>query len=92
MQVNRYFDDNVLSIGFENSAGQQSAGVMLPGDYVFGTSQDETMTVMSGALTIQRQSDADSVTFSAGQSFEVPKDQEFKVHVSEPTAYLCHYA
>lgn len=92
MQVNRYFDDRVLSIGFENQAGTQSAGVMQPGEFVFGTRQDETMTVVSGALNIKRASDADFITFEAGQSFEVPKDQEFQVLVKEPTAYLCHYA
>ena len=30
MQVNRYFDDQVLSLGFENSNGQSSVGVMAP--------------------------------------------------------------
>lgn len=92
MQVNRYFDDKVLSIGFENQAGQQSAGVMQPGRYVFDTSKHETMTVVSGALTIKRESDDDFVTFTAGQSFEVPANQDFDVQVDEPTAYLCHYA
>lgn len=92
MQVNTYFNDHVMSIGFENSAGTQSAGVMQPGTYVFDTSKHETMTVISGALTIKRESDEDFVTFEAGQSFEVPANQDFDVQVSEPTAYLCHYA
>lgn len=92
MQVNRYFDDNVLSISFDNQAGQQSAGVMQPGSYVFDTSKHETMTVVSGALTIKRESDEEFVTFTAGQSFEVPANQDFQVQVDEQTAYLCHYA
>lgn len=92
MQVNHYFNDQVLSIGFENAAGTQSAGVMQPGEYVFDTSKHETMTVISGALTIKREGDADFVTFNAGDSFEVPAGQDFDVRVSEPTAYLCHYA
>lgn len=92
MQVNRYFDDQVLSLSFENAAGTQSVGLMAVGEYTFGTSQDETMTVVSGALTIKREGDNDFATFKAGESFEVPANQEFQVKVAEPTAYLCHYA
>lgn len=92
MNINRYFDDQVLSIGFDNQAGNQSVGVMQPGNYVFDTSKHETMTVVTGSLTIKRESDAQPVTFNAGESFEVPANQDFDVQVSEPTAYLCHYA
>ena len=92
MDISRYFDDQVLSIGFNNQAGQQSVGVMQPGQYVFATSQHETMTVVTGALAIKREADAEQITFQAGQSFEVPANQSFDVQVAEPTAYLCHYA
>lgn len=92
MQVNRYFDDQVLSLSFENAAGTQSVGLMAVGEYTFGTSQDETMTVVSGALTIKREGDSSFATFKAGESFEVPANQEFQVKVAEATAYLCHYA
>jgi uncharacterized protein YaiE (UPF0345 family) len=67
-------------------------GLMAVGEYTFGTSQDETMTVVSGALTIKREGDSDFAAFKAGESFEVPANQEFQVKVAEPTAYLCHYA
>ena len=33
MQVNRYFDDQVLSLSFENAAGTQSVGLMAVGEY-----------------------------------------------------------
>lgn len=92
MQVNRYFEDHVVSVGFENNDGTQSVGVMQPGTYTFATSQHETMTVITGSLTIKRDSDAEFVVFSAGSQFEVPTHQEFEVQVQTPTAYLCHYA
>jgi uncharacterized protein YaiE (UPF0345 family) len=92
MKVNRYFDDQVLSLGFENSNGQSSVGVMAPGFYEFSTSQDERMVVISGALVVQRQSDPESVLYSDGEEFHVPRDQSFSVEVTEPTAYHCEYS
>jgi uncharacterized protein YaiE (UPF0345 family) len=92
MQVNRYFDDQVLSLGFDNSNGKSSVGVMAPGSYEFSTSQDERMVVISGALVVQRQSDPEPVLYSDGEEFNVPKDQSFSVEVTEPTAYLCEYS
>jgi uncharacterized protein YaiE (UPF0345 family) len=92
MQVNRYFDDQVLSLGFDNSNGKSSVGVMAPGSYEFSTSQDERMVVISGALVVQRQSDPEPVLYSDGEEFNVPKDQSFIVEVTEPTAYLCEYS
>ena len=50
MQVNEYFDGNVKSIGFENSEGRATAGVMAVGDYEFGTSENELMKIVSGSL------------------------------------------
>jgi uncharacterized protein YaiE (UPF0345 family) len=71
MQVNRYFDDQVLSLGFENSNGQSSVGVMASGSYEFSTSQHERMVVISGALIVQRQSDPEPVLYSDGEEFHV---------------------
>lgn len=53
MKVNEYFGGHVTSIGFENSEGRATAGVMAVGDYEFGTSEDELMKVVSGELHIQ---------------------------------------
>ena len=92
MQVNRYFDDQVLSLGFDNSNGASSVGVMAPGSYEFSTSQDERMVVLSGAIVVQRQSDPETVLYSDGEAFHVPRDQSFSVEATEATAYLCEYS
>ena len=92
MQVNRYFDDQVLSLSFDNSNGKGSIGLMSPGSYEFSTSDDERMVVISGALVVQRQSDPEPVLYSDGEEFHVPRDQSFSVEVTEPTAYLCEYS
>ncbi|MAW56544.1 MAG: pyrimidine/purine nucleoside phosphorylase [Oceanospirillales bacterium TMED33] len=92
MQVNSYFDDQVLSLGFDNSNGTSSVGVMAPGSYEFSTSQDERMVVLSGAIVVQRQSDPEPVLYSDGEEFDVPRDQSFSVEATEATAYLCEYS
>ena len=92
MQVNRYFDDQVLSLGFDNSNGKSSVGVMAPGSYEFSTSENERMVVISGALVVQRHDDPEPVLYSDGDEFHVPKGQTFAVEVTEATAYLCEYS
>ena len=90
MQVNRYFDDQVLSLSFENAAGTQSVGLMAVGEYTFGTSQDETMTVVSGTLSLKREGDSDFAAFQAGKTFEITANLEFNDKTAEPTAYTRH--
>lgn len=91
LNVNEYFDGTVKSIGFENNQGQLTVGVMAVGEYTFGTSQHETMTVVSGALTVKLPNSDVWVTFNAGERFEVDANQSFDLKVAEPTAYLCQY-
>lgn len=90
--VNQYFDGKVASIAFAGEQLPATVGVMAPGEYEFGTSQHETMTVISGALTVLLPSAADWQTFTAGQVFEVPANSKFQLQVAQDTAYLCTYA
>ena len=52
---------------------------MAIGEYEFGTSQHETMSVTSGALTVLLPNANDWQTFKAGESFKVDADQTFQV-------------
>ena len=52
LETNEYFDGKVKSIGFKTATLPATVGVMEKGEYEFGTSQKETMTVVSGALTV----------------------------------------
>ncbi|HEY7883720.1 MAG TPA: pyrimidine/purine nucleoside phosphorylase [Cellvibrionaceae bacterium] len=90
-KVNNYFDGNVASIAFAGEQLPATVGVMAPGDYEFGTSQKETMKVISGALTIKLPGSDQWQTFTADQSFEVEANQRFGVKVDTDTAYLCLY-
>jgi len=89
--VNEYFDGNVKSIAFQSETLPATVGVMAPGEYEFGTSQKEVMTVVSGALTIKLPGSDEWVTFKQGESFNVEANVSFGVKVAVETAYLCTY-
>ena len=91
IKVNEYFDGNVKSLSFDNTVGTQSMGIMLPGNYEFGTSTYELMKVISGKLIVQLPDTDKWETFGVDETFEVEKDKKFKVKVEEQTAYLCLY-
>ena len=87
--VNQYFDNKVTSIAFQTSTKPATVGVMEIGEYEFGTSEFETMTVVSGALTVKLPGSDDFETYEAGQSFTIEANQKFQVKVEVETAYLC---
>ncbi len=89
--VNEYFEGKVKSIAFQTETLPATVGVMAPGEYEFGTSQKETMTVVSGALTIQFPDSTEWKTFKQGESFIVEANVKFGVQVTVETAYLCTY-
>ncbi len=89
--VNEYFGGKVKSIGLQNSAGKHTVGVMETGEYEFGTSSVEYMSVVSGALTVLLPGETTWKTYPAGETFIVQANQKFQLKVAEPTAYLCRY-
>ncbi|NTS78168.1 pyrimidine/purine nucleoside phosphorylase [Catenovulum sp. SM1970] len=90
-EVNEYFEGKVKSIGFQGEKLPATVGVMAAGEYEFGTSQDEVMTVVSGALTVMLPGASKWVEFKAGEKFEVPANNKFQLRVSVDTAYHCTY-
>ena len=89
--VNSYFDNKVTSIAFQTATKPATVGVMEIGEYEFGTSEFETMTVVSGALTVKLPDNDDWQTFKACQTFTIEANQKFGVKVDVETAYLCTY-
>ncbi|HPW17998.1 MAG TPA: pyrimidine/purine nucleoside phosphorylase [Candidatus Aminicenantes bacterium] len=90
-KVNEYFDGQVKSLAFATPEGPATVGVMAPGDYEFGTSTVEIMTVVSGALTVKLPGSGAWKTFRAGESFTVGAGQKFQLRVEADAAYLCLY-
>ena len=91
MKVNEYFDGKVTSIAFQTETLPATVGVMAPGEYEFPTSQKETMTVVSGALTVKLPGSEEWVRFEAGSGFIVEAGETFQLRVEVDTAYLCTY-
>lgn len=91
LQVNEYFDGKVKSIAFQTATLPATVGVMEVGEYEFDTAKKETVTVVSGCLTV-RLPDSDTFQdFPAGESFVVDANKKFQLQVAEQTAYLCTY-
>lgn len=91
LKVNEYFDGKVKSIAFQTATLPATVGVMVAGDYEFGTSQKEVMTVVSGILDVQLPGTNGFKRFEAGSSFTVAAHQKFQLKVPVDTAYLCTY-
>ena len=92
LKVNQYFDGKVASIALQTATLPATVGVMQPGEYTFGTCQFETMSIISGALTVKLPGEAAWQTFAAGESFTVAAHQEVHLQVAVDTAYFCTYA
>ena len=89
--INQYFDGKVASIAFQTATLPATVGVMAVGEFEFGTTQKETMTVITGALTVKLPGTDDWATYGAGEHFIVAAHKTFKVKVAAETAYLCTY-
>ena len=90
-KINQYFEGQVASIAFQTETLPATVGVMAAGDYAFGTTQKETMTVVSGCLTVKLPGSDDWKSFTAGESFIVEANAKFHLQVAVETAYLCTY-
>ena len=90
-KVNEYFGGNVKSIGFKTVQCPATVGVIAPGEYEFGTSTVEIMTLITGKLSALLPESKNWVDFVPGKSFTVPANKKFKVKAMEDTSYLCLY-
>jgi uncharacterized protein YaiE (UPF0345 family) len=90
-KTNEYFDGKVKSIAFNTADGPATMGVMAPGEYEFGTSTVEHMTVISGTMVVQLPGEQEWKEYKPFDLFVVPKDRKFRLRISSDAAYLCHY-
>lgn len=90
-KTNEYFDGNVMSIAFSTKECPATLGVMAPGEYEFGTSTVEYVTVVSGEMTVLLPGSDNWQTFQPFDTFMVPKDSKFRLKIEADAAYLCRY-
>ncbi|PLY02644.1 MAG: hypothetical protein C0624_08190 [Desulfuromonas sp.] len=90
--ANIYFDGNVTSRAVLFSDGtKKTLGIMLPGEYEFGTAEKELMEITAGELEVLLPGSDSWQTIVGGESFEVPGNASFKLKIKTVTDYCCSY-
>jgi len=90
-EANIYYDGKVTSRTVELSDGStQSLGIMLPGEYTFGTNEAEIMEMMSGELEIRLPNEGWK-TINTPETFNVPANSSFDLKIKTVTDYCCSY-
>jgi purine/pyrimidine-nucleoside phosphorylase len=91
-KANIYFNGNVTSrtVLFEDGT-RKTLGIILPGEYEFGTADREQMEVLAGTLKALLPGSKKWAAFGPGQAFDIPANSKFKVSATEPADYCCSY-
>jgi hypothetical protein len=91
-KANVYFNGKVTSrtILFPDGA-RKTLGIMLPGEYEFGTGEREVMEVLGGEMQVLLPGQAEWRVFKPGDSFEVPANAKFKLKIDCVVDYCCSY-
>lgn len=90
-EANIYFDGSVTSRTVMFADGtRKTLGIMMPGEYEFGTDEKELMEILSGSLEVCLPG-ADWQSVTGGESFEVPAQSKFQIKILEITDYCCSY-
>jgi len=91
-KANVYFEGRVTSRTVLFADGtKKTLGIMLPGDYTFGTAEREVMQILGGEMEVLLPGSADWAAFREGDEFEVPAKAEFKLRVKSVADYCCSY-
>lgn len=90
--ANVYFDGKVTSRTVLLGDGSRvTLGIMLPGEYDFGTEQAEVMEILAGRLEVKLPGAENWQAVQGGESFPVPANSRFQLKVQELTDYCCSY-
>ena len=90
--ANIYFDGKVTSRTVLFADGtKQTLGIMLPGEYTFGTGVAEVMEILAGRLDVLLPGASAWQAFTGGQTFQVPANEKFSLKVHDVTDYCCAY-
>ena len=89
--ANIYYDGKVTSRTLEFSDGTvKSLGIMLPGEYTFGTNDAEIMEILSGELEIKLPNE-EWKKLNTPETFNVPANSSFDLKIMSVTDYCCSY-
>jgi uncharacterized protein YaiE (UPF0345 family) len=90
--ANVYFDGKVTSRKITFSDGSfKTLGIMMPGDYKFGTAEKELMEITAGDCEILLPGETQWQSIKGGESFYVPANSEFEIKAKTLIDYCCTY-
>jgi hypothetical protein len=91
-KANIYFDGKVTSrtVLFPNGE-KKTLGIMMPGEYEFGTEQAELMEIQTGEAEVRLPGQNTWQTIHGGEEFSVPAKAKFGIKVRQVTDYCCSY-
>ena len=91
-KANVYFDGKVTSrtVLFPDGT-KKTLGIMMPGDYEFGTEAKEIMEILSGELEWQMKGGSDWKRIAGGEAFNVPANSTFLMKVATVSDYCCSF-
>jgi uncharacterized protein YaiE (UPF0345 family) len=91
-EANVYFDGKVTSrTVLFGDGSKKTLGVMLPGEYEFGTADKEIMEILSGDLDVLLPGETGWRTIKGGESFTVAPNAKFKLKVRKLSDYCCSF-
>jgi len=91
-QANIYFDGKVTSRTVLFADGtKKTLGIMLPGEYEFGTDAAEDMEILAGELEVLLPGETEWRLIKGGQTFHVPAQARFKLVIKTVADYCCSY-
>lgn len=91
-EANAYFDGKVTSRTILFSDGsRKTLGIMMPGEYEFGTADGEIMEILDGELDVLLPGEDSWITVKGGEEFAVPAQSRFNLRVHLLTDYCCSY-
>ena len=91
-KANVYFGGKVTSrtVLFADGS-RKTLGVMLAGEYEFGTEAAELMEVLAGEMRVRLPGATGFKSFRAGDSFDVPANSKFALKIDGVADYCCSY-
>ena len=91
-KANIYFGGQVTSRTVLFADGtKKTLGIMMPGEYEFGTDTNELMEILGGEMDVLLPGKEEWQTVVEGDAFHVPANAKFKLVVKEATDYCCSY-
>ena len=91
-KANIYYEGRVTSRTLEfNDGSTKTMGIMLEGQYNFGTDKKEIMEIVQGDVKIKLPGDEVAHTHSSPYTFEVPANSSFDIEAIGVVDYTCSY-